>query len=346
MQFSPVFCYVVFLSSKYPPRHFPTIALNPQSFLILILYNKDTTNIENTLADFNSIHPNIQFTIEKEIHNSLNYLDLTITKMQGKLTFSIFRKPTSTVLIIHNDSCHPQEHKNAAINYLTNRMNTYPITDKSRNHERQHIKVILHNNNYPTYRHERKHKPNHSEQNKPPEIKKKWATFTYIGKETRVITKLLKNTNIRTSFRTTNTIKNHLKPRKHISNIYNESGIYQLKCKSCPLKYVGPTGRNFQTRFKEHIQAIRTNKPNSKFAQHILDTQHTYGTIDETMDILHFGKKGPQLNTLERFYIHNLCTQKLQINDTYTDTYNPIFNLIQRHITHNNKPLTKTPPPP
>jgi hypothetical protein len=103
---------------------------------ILILYNKCITNIEHTLADFNSIHPNIQFTIENETHNSLNYLDLTITNMQEKLTFSIFRKPTSTDLIIHNDSCHPQEHKNAAINYLTNRMNTYLITDKSMNHER------------------------------------------------------------------------------------------------------------------------------------------------------------------------------------------------------------------
>jgi hypothetical protein len=63
------------------------------------------------------------------------------------------------------------------------------------------------------------------------------------------------------------------------------------------------TGRNFRTRFKEHIQAIRTHKQSSKFAQHVLDTQHTYGTMEETMDILQFGKKGAQLNTLERFYI-------------------------------------------
>jgi hypothetical protein len=96
---------------------------------LLIIYNKDTTNIENTLADFNYIHPNFQFTIEKETQNKLNYLDITITNLHNTLTFNIwvFRKPTSTDLIIH-DSCHPQEHKNAAINYLINHMNTYPIT--------------------------------------------------------------------------------------------------------------------------------------------------------------------------------------------------------------------------
>jgi hypothetical protein len=159
---------------------------------ILIVYNKDITNIENTLIDFNSIHPNMQFTIEKETQNSLNYLDLTITNEHNKLTFSIFIKPTSTDLIIHNDSCLPQEHKYAAINYFTNRMNTYPITESSKNHEQQQIKTILHNNNYLTHEHGRKSKFNHREQNTPLVNKQKWATFTYIGKETRAITKLLK----------------------------------------------------------------------------------------------------------------------------------------------------------
>jgi hypothetical protein len=125
------------------------------------------------------------------------------------------------------------------------------------------------------------------------ENKKKSATFTYTGKETRAITKVFKNTNIRISFKTTNTIKNHLNPRKHISDIYNESGIYQPKGSSCPSKYVGQTGRNFRTRYKEHTQAIRTNKPSSKLAQYILDTQHIYGKMEETMDILQLGKKVP-----------------------------------------------------
>jgi hypothetical protein len=45
------------------------------------------------------------------------------------------------------------------------------------------------------------------EQNTPSENNKKWATFTYVGKETRIITRLFKNANIQTLFRTTNTIK-------------------------------------------------------------------------------------------------------------------------------------------
>jgi hypothetical protein len=46
---------------------------------ILIVYNTHATNIDDTLTDLNTIHLQIQFTIEKEMHNNLNYLDLTIT---------------------------------------------------------------------------------------------------------------------------------------------------------------------------------------------------------------------------------------------------------------------------
>jgi hypothetical protein len=95
---------------------------------ILIIYNEHHTNIDNTLDEFNRIHPKIKFTIEKETQNKINYLDLTITKEDNKLIFAIYRKPTTTDSIIHNDSCHPNEHKKSATNYLINHMNTYPLT--------------------------------------------------------------------------------------------------------------------------------------------------------------------------------------------------------------------------
>jgi hypothetical protein len=38
----------------------------------------------------------------------------------------------------------------------------------------------------------------------------KWATFTYVGKETRFITKLFKDTNVKIAFTTDNTIGKRL----------------------------------------------------------------------------------------------------------------------------------------
>jgi hypothetical protein len=70
---------------------------------------------------------------------------------------------------------------------------------------------------------------------------------------------------------------------------YNQNGVYQLKCNGTLLKYVGQTGRTFKARYKEHIHAIRANRHNSKFAQHILATGHMYSSIDQTT-VLHIEK--------------------------------------------------------
>jgi hypothetical protein len=68
--------------------------------------------------EFNSVHQKVKFTIDKEVCNTLNYLDPTITNKHNQLTFGIYLKTTTTDLIIHNDSCHPYEYKKSAINYL------------------------------------------------------------------------------------------------------------------------------------------------------------------------------------------------------------------------------------
>jgi hypothetical protein len=119
-----------------------------------------------------------------------------------------------------------------------------------------------------------------------------------------MITRSFKNTNIGIAFKTNNTIKKHLKPKNQITDIHQKSGVYQLKCNECPLRYIAQTGHMFKDRYREHILAIRTYKHTSKYAQHILDTGHAYGKMEETMDAIHITRKGNLLNTLERFYIY------------------------------------------
>jgi hypothetical protein len=171
------------------------------------------------------IHPSIKFTMENEMNNKLNYLDLTINNEQTQLTFSIYRKPTTTDLIIHNESCHLYEHKKSAINFLINRINRYPITQESKDKESQIISTILENNKY-------KHVAMYPKRKQAPmtrgTLTQKWATFTYCGSSIRTITKLFRNTNIKVACRTTNTIKNLLKPKTIIKDIYDQSGVYRV----------------------------------------------------------------------------------------------------------------------
>jgi hypothetical protein len=71
---------------------------------ILIIYNTKKTDIHQVLKEFNNINQNIQFTLELEQNNSINYLDLTIIRKPNNFEFKIYRKPTNTSTIIHASS--------------------------------------------------------------------------------------------------------------------------------------------------------------------------------------------------------------------------------------------------
>jgi hypothetical protein len=78
--------------------------------------------------------------------------------------------------------------------------------------------------------------------------KSKWAKFIYIGKETRFITKLFKNTDVKVTFTTENAIERRLATKHGTDHSkYDKSGIYQLTCPDCKMKYTGQTGRPFKS---------------------------------------------------------------------------------------------------
>jgi hypothetical protein len=94
---------------------------------ILIVYNVNLTNINEIHNRFNSISPDLNFTLELEQDDGLNFLDLTIKKMTTKMIFDIHRKPITSDNIILNNSCHLSEQKLVAIRYFINRINMYDI---------------------------------------------------------------------------------------------------------------------------------------------------------------------------------------------------------------------------
>jgi hypothetical protein len=106
---------------------------------ILIVYKDDGTNTHEVLDDFNSLIPSMKFTLEKEENNKINFLDITIAKDCDGLSFEIYRKPTTTDLVLTSDSCHPREHKTAAIRYFCSSMKTYKLTPESRQKEENNV---------------------------------------------------------------------------------------------------------------------------------------------------------------------------------------------------------------
>ena len=299
---------------------------------ILLVYNDSKTDIKEVLKEFNNITPKLRFTLEKEKNNKINFLDITIIKNPEGLTFEIYRKPTTTDLIIPNDSCHPNEHKTAALRYYQKRIETYQLSPENRMKEKETIQQILANNKYDTKQiektHKKKEKKDYIQKQKQKQI---WAKFTYIGKETRFITKLFKNTNVRVAFTTSNTIGKHLTTEKTPINKYDKSGVYQLTCPDCNMKYTGQTGRPFKVRFQEHLRDFKYNNNKSKFAQHLLENRHAIGNMEDIMEIVHTTTKGKKLDALENFYIYKETIDGNQINEKSTVKGNELFDTIIKH---------------
>ena len=229
----------------------------------------------------------------------------------------------------HLLSNHPTHHKYAAIRFLFNRLDTYNLDQEEYKHELNVIHNILHNNNDPI----KTHKPSTNTQtptNPTPTAQHKWANFTYIGRETTYITNLFKKTDLKIAFRTTNTIDKLLTHRHTLPDKYSRSGIYKLTCPDCHRAYIGQTGRKFATRFKEHETAFKHNPDTSSFAKHITDNKHSFGPMPNIMQPLQYHKKGPHLNTLEKFYIHTEFKANNHLNDEHTITTNAIFDTLAR----------------
>jgi hypothetical protein len=70
------------------------------------MFRTHLDEIGNTLTPFNSLHPDLNLTMEVETNSTLNYLHLTITNTHGQLEYQIYRKPTATdVDLINQNSC-------------------------------------------------------------------------------------------------------------------------------------------------------------------------------------------------------------------------------------------------
>ena len=117
---------------------------------ILIVYNENFTDINEIRNMFNSISPDLNFTLEQEQNNGLFFLDLTIKKTKNKMVFDIYRNPTISDNIIPSDSCHPSEHKMAAIRYFINRIDRYDIGHAEKQREMDILKEIICNNKFHT----------------------------------------------------------------------------------------------------------------------------------------------------------------------------------------------------
>jgi hypothetical protein len=163
----------------------------------------------------------------------------------------------------------------------------------------------------------------------PTDPHRKRITLTYFGPYIQSISNLFKQVNIQVTYRTTNKITKLLRTQpRHNKNDYENSGIYSLRSATCHLTYIGQTGRNLKTRYSKHARYIRSNNPQSAYAQHILQQRHEYGSMHETMTLIHQTNKGRRMDTMEQLQIQKHHQKHRLIPEQKLHEYNPLFQLL------------------
>jgi hypothetical protein len=107
--------------------------------------------------------------------------------------------------------------------------------------------------------------------------------FTYYNPVIGKLTNHFQNTNLKIAFHTKNIIHNILHNGRHCTIRHAHSDIYQLKCHTCNLSYIGQNGSRLELRLKEYIHYITQKNPQSVYVIHIVHNANEYGVMETTM---------------------------------------------------------------
>ena len=242
----------------------------------------------------NRWHPNLQFTVEFESHNSITFLDVLVTQEQEKLTTSLYRKSTHTGLYLLWDSSQNRRYKLGLIKTLVIRIYRICSSKEIVNRELSLLRKTLTNNGYPLHIIRRGIAEaevlirRQSYNKKNVNINKKIIFFIikYYGQESiifasrvkKLCRQLLPNIIVQFAFKKHMSLKSLFlsKLKGTDENRKNKNLVYSIPCNDCDKVYIGETGRMRNTRINEHKSKIRTLSSDSKIVQHILNFKHKF----------------------------------------------------------------------
>ncbi|KAJ8976972.1 hypothetical protein NQ317_004004 [Molorchus minor] len=111
--------------------------------LFICVFDTKVESVDSFISKLNSRFTSVNFTYEIENNGQPPFLDVLVIKNnQNNLEFDIYRKDTSTLRYIPNDSHHCYQHKMASLNFLVHRLLSFPLSKERFEKERKLIKDI------------------------------------------------------------------------------------------------------------------------------------------------------------------------------------------------------------
>ena len=243
----------------------------------------------------NHQHPNISFTSELEKDGKLPFLDVDITRSNGKFSTSVYRKPTFTGLFTNFHSFIPLAYKRSLISCLLYRIFNLCSSYENFHTQLEVIRKLFNLNGFPSHMFDRLvHRfLNKIFEPKPPihTVPKKVVYFClpFTGSHSlqirtqinRLCNAAYPHLNIRFIFRSSKRISSFFPFKDKVPTFLRSGVVYLFKCRCCSASYVGQTTRHLHTRVSEHLGLTPiTGQPSSSpvmssIFSHINTTGHS-----------------------------------------------------------------------
>ena len=254
----------------------------------------------------NSRHSNMTFTYEVEEDNKLSFLDVLVSREEGKFNTSLYRKPTFSGLYTNFNSYVATEYKKGLISCLLFRAFSFSMNWSKFHAEVIFLKDLFRKNLYPEFFIDKcikifiTRKITKNDITDPAQEKKKVViSLPFLGRYSNDVKRKFKslslkyfkpNIKVDIIWNSTRKIRNffHFKDRlpKHLCS----KVLYRYSCLGCNSFYIGKTARHVLIREYEHLgKSIRTgknfkynpkNNNNSAILNHINLSGGCSGNID------------------------------------------------------------------
>ena len=277
----------------------------------------------------NSLHPNLQFTLEKtNSEGNLPFLDLNINVSQGRrVTCSWYQKATDTGTILNYRSCAPTQYKRSVIQGTVHKVFRSTSCWEQFDKAMETIRAQWLTNQYPENCSakvasdalckiiECKCKHLDSERclsnQSPKDVKPPMLMVQYRGNQSQYFSnRLRKLTNVQVVF-TTRKLESCLPSLKSaFSNDLKSRVVFKLSFSGCTSTYVGQTVRHLTTRIQDykkadspvglHLQQCQIEGNSADLSCENIDRSNNQTKL-LTLESIHFRKRKPGLNTRDGF---------------------------------------------
>jgi hypothetical protein len=276
---------------------------------ILVIY-RNHEQLKRIFHLWNTVHPNIQVTIENEENRSINFLDLTIRRQDNKFITSVYRKPTAGKLFIHRSSAHSLSQKRNIWTNFVRRAFLLSSTPELVQEEIDYLQQIAIINGFSGQFFKEivssvKTKMQKEQQTRmkpidtPTKPPKQWIGFPLLFYSKNRLTKLLARYDLNMASKPgQKTCQTLVHYKKDGQNPLENSGIYKAIC-TCSKEYIGQTKRNIYKRAYEHNLDIRKKLENTGLSKHIVRNSHKV----QSFKFIKHANSATALNIRESFAI-------------------------------------------